>query len=207
MKLALEPYRDQAPSWPASGRHVMAQFDDASVVVYQAYKPAIGRFAAENGRFGGGFSFTRMTWIKPNFLWMMYRSGWGTKADQEVTLAVRLTRAGFESFLADAVPSSFVPALYATRGAWNEAVAASDVRLQWDPDHDPAGRPLERRAIQLGLRRGALERYATSALLGIEDVSAFVAEQRGRAPEELVVPRERVYPVPAALRARLGLDE
>ncbi|WP_141653813.1 DUF4291 family protein, partial [Erwinia billingiae] len=25
------------------------------------------------------FSMTRMTWIKPSFLWMMYRSGWGMK--------------------------------------------------------------------------------------------------------------------------------
>jgi len=24
----------------------------------------------------------RMTWIKPNFLWMMYRSGWASKKNQ-----------------------------------------------------------------------------------------------------------------------------
>jgi len=27
-----------------------------------------------------------MSWIKPNFLWMMYRCGWGTKEGQQVTL-------------------------------------------------------------------------------------------------------------------------
>ncbi len=37
-----------------------------------------------------------MTWIKPSFLWMMYRCGWGTKADQETVLAVEIDRAGFD---------------------------------------------------------------------------------------------------------------
>ena len=27
------------------------------------------------GRFGSRFSMNRMTWIKPSFLWMMYRCG------------------------------------------------------------------------------------------------------------------------------------
>jgi len=46
-----------------------------------------------------------MSWVKPNFLWMMYRSGWGIKDNQEVTLALRISRAFFDSLLADAVPS------------------------------------------------------------------------------------------------------
>ena len=83
-KLRTEPYVAQTERWPKSGRHILAQFDDASVVVYQAYRPSIGRHAAEHGYFGGDFSLSRMSWIKPNFLWMMYRSGWGTKEGQEV---------------------------------------------------------------------------------------------------------------------------
>ena len=51
------------------------------------------------------------------------------------------------------------------------AVANSDVRLPWDPDHDPSGAPLERHAIQLGLRGGILAKYAGEWLLGIEDVT------------------------------------
>jgi hypothetical protein len=38
------------------------------VVVYQAYRPEIGHFAAQHGYFGGSFSLDRMSWIKPNFL-------------------------------------------------------------------------------------------------------------------------------------------
>ena len=91
MSLITEPYSAQNARWPGSGRHILAQFDAESVVVYQAYNPAIGQFAARHGYFGGDFGMSRMSWIKPNFLWMMYRSGWGTKENQEVTLAVRLS--------------------------------------------------------------------------------------------------------------------
>lgn len=37
-----------------------------------------------------------MTWIKPSFLWMMYRCGWGTKEGQETVLAVDISRRGFD---------------------------------------------------------------------------------------------------------------
>ena len=127
------------------------------------------------------FSLGRMSWIKPNFLWMMYRSGWGTKEGQEVTLAVRLRRDAFDEILRLAVHSTFVPEVYETDEAWKRAVAGSDVRLQWDPDHGPSGNPVERRAIQLGLRGDVLARYAREWLLGVEDISDFVAEQRANA--------------------------
>src|SRR6476469_8467285 len=112
MKLKTEPYSEQRKRWPASGRHILAQFDAESVVVYQAYRPEIGRFAARHGYFGGAFSLGRMSWIKPNFLWMMYRSGWGTKPGQEVTLAVRIRRSGFDHLLHAAVHSSFNADVY-----------------------------------------------------------------------------------------------
>lgn len=211
MKIPTEPYPEQARRWPASGRHVMAHFDADSVVVYQAYRPAIGHHAARHQAFGGEFSFTRMSWIKPNFLWMMYRSGWGTKPGQEVTLAVRIRRAAFDALLRDAVHSSFDAGAYADHAAWSDAVARSSVRLQWDPDHDPAGGRLERRAIQLGLRGDVLARYAREWIVDIEDVSDFVAEQRAHASagawDRLRTPREDVYPVADVETAsRLGIS-
>jgi hypothetical protein len=210
MPLITEPYTTQEARWPRVGRHILAQFDAESVVVYQAYNPAIGHFAALHGYFGGGFGMNRMSWIKPNFLWMMYRSGWGTKENQEVTLAVRLGRDAFDEVLRQAVHSTFVPEVYGSQEAWKQAVAGSDVRLQWDPDHDPAGRPVERRAIQLGLRGEVLARYAQDWLLGIDDISDFVREQRANAVESyerLVTPREQVYPAadPEVAR-RLGVS-
>ncbi len=105
------------------------------------------------------------------------------------------------------MPSSYTDVLYPTREAWQAAVASSAVRLQWDPDHDPAGVPQERRAIQLGLRGEFLRRFGTERLVSVEDVSELVARERSRAgpgTRELMTPRERVYPLPSSLAARLG---
>lgn len=209
----LEPWQSQTARWPRAGRHVLARFDADSVWVYQAYRPSIGHHAARCRSLGGPeFSFSRMSWIKPNFLWMMFRSGWGTKEGQEVVLAVRLARAGFDALLAAAVPSAWgaTPDRFATQAEWQAAVRDSDVRLQWDPDHHPCGAPLERRALQLGLRGQALRRYAGEWTLDIEDVSPLVAEQRAhvqaRAWDRLVTPREEVYPVAPATAAILGMS-
>ena len=90
MRLITEPYNEQTAKWPQEGRVILAQFDAQSIVVYQRNRSEIGHFAAKHGYFGGEFKFSRMSWIKPNFLWMMYRSGWGTKSGEEVTLAIRL---------------------------------------------------------------------------------------------------------------------
>ena len=209
MNLVTEPYLTQTARWPERGRHILAQFDDDSVIVYQAYRPAIGHFAAQHGYFGGEFSLSRMSWIKPNFLWMMYRCGWASKEGQEVVLAVRLKRPAFDEILRRAVHSSFVPEVYESESAWKAAVGRSDVRLQWDPDHDPSGPPVERRAIQLGLRGEVLTKYAREWLLGIEDVSEFVREQRehARSPiDRLITPKEEVYPVTdPEVASRLGV--
>jgi hypothetical protein len=87
MRLLIEEYAKQNQRWSQQGRVILAQSDADPVIVYQAYRPSIGHFAAEHGHFGGGgFSMSRMTWIKPNFLWMMYRSGRGTNEGQEFTL-------------------------------------------------------------------------------------------------------------------------
>jgi Domain of unknown function (DUF4291) len=210
VKLLTEPYLNQVSNWPKTGRHILAQFDEDTVVVYQAYRPAIGLFAAEHGYFGGEFSLNRMSWIKPNFLWMMYRSGWGTKPGQEVTLAVSLRRSAFDQILASAVHSNFVPEVYESATAWEQAVKNSAVRLQWDPDHHPSGAKLERRAIQLGLRGNVLASYARDWIVDIEDISEFVQQQRqslGQSLPELLTPSETVYPaIDPDVCQRLGLS-
>lgn len=209
--LKTELHQTQRDRWPKSGKHILAQYDDEIIVVYQAYSPAIGRLAAETGRFGDNWSRTRMSWIKPNFLWMMFRCGWGMKENQEVVLGIRLRREGFDNILQEAVHSSHVPEVYASREQWEDAVRHSNVRLQWDPDHHPSGAKLERRAIQLGLRGRALERFADEWIVGIEDISGFVAEQRDFVRNgsigNLVTPQEEVYPIQDKLVAeKLGVD-
>jgi hypothetical protein len=209
MYLPTGPYLVQAARWPRAGRHILAQFDKDSVIVYQAYRPAIGQFAAKHGYFGGPFSLGRMSWIKPNFLWMMYRAGWATKEGQERILAIRLSRTFFDELLRSAVPSSHDPQRFPSEEAWRNAVASSDVRLQWDPDHDPGGRALERRAIQLGLRGDTLRRYGEREALSITDMTDFVAGQRAFVQGDfgqLQIPGESVYQPEAAAARSAGID-
>lgn len=204
MKLTTEQYEIQTARWPSEGQHILAHYDDESIVVYQAYRQSIGRFAIENGYLGGPeFSLSRMSWIKPNFLWMMYRSGWGTKEGQETTLGLRISRKFFEKILEQSVVSSYDPAHAESRGHWQREVQESDVRLQWDPDHSPSGAKLARRAVQLGLRGDILRLFAKAELFEVIDLSDFVAVQRANAADNLsslVTPRELVY-LPASIEA------
>ena len=208
--LSFKPYITQQAAWPTAGRHILAQFDAESVIVYQAFRSAIAEEAVALQRFGPSFSLSRMSWIKPNFLWMMFRCGWATKLDQERVLALRLRRSFFERLLQAAVPSTFSADAWPSERAWQDAVRLSDVRLQWDPDHGPSGNPVARRAIQLGLRGPTLAEFAGPALLQVQDITEVVARERAHvvAPYELLqTPSESVFrPKDAATVTALGLD-
>ncbi|WP_431164968.1 DUF4291 domain-containing protein [Tenacibaculum halocynthiae] len=197
MKLKTKLYKEQIKEWPNEGHHIMAQYDDEKVIVYQSYRPAIGNFAMNNQYFGGPFKYTRMTWIKPNFLWMMYRNGWGTKEGQEIVLAIHLKREAFERYLSKAVYSNYQEDIYTTRENWQEQVKNSSIRLQWDPDHNPYGDKIDRRAIQIGIRNNEIIKYATEDIIEIEDISQFVKEQHqhvlNKELDKLIVPEEKPY--------------
>lgn len=211
MELRTTPWAAQQATWPARGRHILAQHDEEHVVVYQAYRPEIADHVVRHQRFGGPWSVDRMTWIKPSFAWMMYRCGWATKPGQERVLALWLPRDVFEvEILARAVHSGYDPERYESHAAWQAAVKRSDIRLQWDPDHGPKGQALERRAIQLGLRGAATRAFAQAWVRHIEDVTDFVVAQRQHldALERLQAPVESVLAVRSpATRAWLGLSE
>ena len=197
MKLRIKNYQQHKQQWPKQGQHILAQYDSDSIIVYQAYKRSIGHFAAKNQFFGGNFSYNRMTWIKPNFLWMMYRSGWGTKVGQEVTLAIRLKRFVFDKYLSLAVASSFVQSSIDHHEKWKASIAGSEIRLQWDPDHNPHGAKEVRKAIQLGIRGTQLNDFKGEGILEIEDISEFVNEQRELVNthqlNDLLTPEENIY--------------
>ncbi len=208
--LRLRPYIDQVESWPERGRVILAQYDEETIVVYQATSHSAGRYAVRHGRLGGpGFRPERMIWIKTSFLWMMHRSGWGTRPGQTAVLAIWLRREAFDSLLAQAVHAQFVPELYESKAAWQAALEDSEVRLQWDPDHDPRGMKLRRRTIHLGLRGETLRRFASEWIVHIEDIGDLARQQAEYAhePEFLLIPAERLYPVrDRALARRLQLD-
>ena len=59
---------------------IRAVYGEHTIRVYQAYSDPIADAALAHGTFvSPPFKMERMTWIKPSFLWMMYRAGWGLK--------------------------------------------------------------------------------------------------------------------------------
>ena len=156
---------------------VLAHHDARHLTVYQAYAPAIGEAAARAGTLRvPGFSLARMTWIKPSFLWMMYRSGWGRKANQECVLALQLTHEGFADLLRGATLASFDPATHPSREAWQASLGERPNRVQWDPDKDLHFKPTERRAIQLGIAPAFVPRFVDEMVTELRDVTPLARE-------------------------------
>jgi hypothetical protein len=193
-------------------RQIRAVFDENSVTVYQAYSPAIAEPAVRAGRFVPPFKRERMTWIKPSFLWMMYRCGWAMKPGQERVLAVSISRAGFEWALANASLSHYVRGLHADRADWQRQLKSAPTRVQWDPERDLRLRELPYRSLQLGLGGAAVPRYVDEWTTGITDVTGLAREIRGRLDvgdepgAAALLPAEQLYPLPDSIRARLGAD-
>ncbi|MGW7267900.1 DUF4291 domain-containing protein [Streptomyces sp. NPDC054842] len=199
---------DQHASTPPKFE-VRARHTPSTVTVYQAYRPGIGGPAARAGRFPSTWKRDRMTWIKPSFLWMMYRCGWGAKEGQETVLAVEIDRAGFEWALRNACLSHYVPALHEDQQAWKRQLRQAPARVQWDPERDLRLAPLPYRSLQLGLAGEAAARYADEWIVGIEDVTPLAHEVHAhvRAGEldlaAALLPEERPYPLDEPVLAHL----
>jgi len=88
-------------------KQIRAVYDESTIRVYQAYSDSIADSALKNGTFvSPPFKLERMTWIKPSFLWMMYRAGWGYKdSGQKRVLAIDITYDGFAWALTNSCPS------------------------------------------------------------------------------------------------------
>ncbi|MFD9291329.1 DUF4291 domain-containing protein [Streptomyces sp. NPDC060030] len=155
---------------------IRARHTDSTVTVYQAYRPAIGLPAARDGRFPPAWKRDRMTWIKPSFLWMMYRCGWGTKEGQETVLAVEITREGFGWALENAELSHYVRGVHPDRATWQRDLRRSPTRVQWDPERDLHLNTLPYRSLQLGLSGEATRRYADEWLVSVTDVTPLARE-------------------------------
>jgi hypothetical protein len=207
--------------WPTGGvrptlyamkephRGIRALHTASTITVYQAYSPEIGLPAIRDGRFPAAWKPDRMTWIKPSFLWMMYRSDWGTGPGQETVLAVEIARDGFDWALRHACLSSYVRGLHPDRGTWQRDLKRAPARVQWDPERDLQLRPLAHRSLQLGLSGEASSRYADEWIVSISDVTPLAREIRafvGRGDLDSatrLLPQEQPYPAGDELLAHL----
>lgn len=145
---------------PTPPQHeIRALHTDTTVTVYQAYAPSLGLPAARDGRFPSAWKRDRMTWIKPSFLWTMYRCGWATKEGQETVLAVDIAREGFDWALANAELSHHERGVHPDLTTWKRSLRHAPTRVQWDPERDLHLNRLPYRSLQLGLAGEAARRY------------------------------------------------
>lgn len=191
-------YLEYYKNIPPKGQVILGQQTEEFIVVYQAYNKQIAEDATSNQKLGGNhFSYNRMSWIKPNFFWMMYRCGWAEKENQENVIAIWIKKSDFETILDNAVYSSFQENIYQSREQWQSELQQKEVRLQWDPDHDPFGNKQERRAIQLGLKGHILKKFGEEMIQKIENITDFVKAQKQFVTkneiENLIVPIETLY--------------
>ncbi|KAH7400900.1 hypothetical protein DE146DRAFT_478113 [Phaeosphaeria sp. MPI-PUGE-AT-0046c] len=196
-------------------RQIRAHHTSTTITVYQAYNTEIADAANEQQKLDASpkFSTTRMTWIKPSWAWMLYRSGYSYKdAGQERILALTLTHAAFLSLLKKAKLSHHPKANIEAGGE-----SQASVRVQWDPERTIRLERLPYRSIQIGVP-GALVGELLKGIVKIEDVT-----KRARAlkkvldmtdhidGEELIaqgfVVKEQVFDVDEALEELLGMTE
>jgi hypothetical protein len=152
-------------------RQIRAVYDEHTIRVYQAYSDEIAEAALARGTFiSPPFKMERMTWIKPSFLWMMYRAGWGYKdAGQRRILAIDISREGFEWALVHSCPSH--PEASMSKDDWAKLKGTSPVRIQWDPERDLHLQPLPHRAIQIGISEEAVSLYVSQWIRKITDIT------------------------------------
>jgi hypothetical protein len=207
-----EKYTEQVNRLPKTGRQIIGRKEGEHIIVYQAFNKNISDYAISHQQFGGShYSFTRMSWIKPGFLWMMHRAGWAAKENQQAILAITLPLVHFKTILEQATISSYDKNLFATEAEWKKELNATEVRLQWDPDHDPMGIKQERKAIQLGLKGAILKQFCTEWITQIEDITDFVREQHSHVVnhelDKLSVPFEEVINLEdSGIEQRIGIN-
>lgn len=178
-------------------REIRAVFDEETITVYQAYKKEIAIPAVDNQTFVAPFKIERMTWIKPSFLWMMYRCGWAQKEGQERVLAIKIKREGFQWVLDNACLSHFDSEIHDSREEWKAKLQNTPVRIQWDPERDINLEKLDYRSIQIGLSGEAVYKYVNEWIVSIKDITPLCTKIKaliGKNPTEAkkLLPKERI---------------
>ncbi len=141
----------------------------------------------------------------------MERNNWGKKPGQEHILAVRITRQGWEDALSQAVLTSFERGVYRDHDDWRRQLTEATVHVQWDPERTVRGASLPYRSIQVGLSRHIIRRYVEEWTVEIRDITPLVRKlstliESGNASNaQDLLPRERIYPLPAPIAHRLGM--
>ncbi|ORX98745.1 ATP-dependent RNA helicase DHX8, partial [Clohesyomyces aquaticus] len=204
-----------SPTTPIRFRQIRAAYTPTTITVYQAYNKSIATAAVSSQKLDASphFSLSRMTWIKPSWAWVLYRSGYSYKDSRQTNiLAITLTRDAYLGLLRNAV---------LTHGQVGKApMKADSVRVQWDPERSMRMGKLRYRSIQIGIPAVRVPEYL-EGIVKIEDVTerarelkrVIDEEEKGKGKrasmEELVerglVPVEREFEVDEELRGILKM--
>ena len=205
-------------------REIRADYDDNYITVYQAYSASIAESAVASQKLNSSpdFKVGRMTWVKPSWAWMMYRSGYSYKDPRQCRiLALKMKHEHFNGLLERGVLSTHVPATPNDSSSAEQKPRrerSTEVRVQWDPERTVKLGVLPYRSIQIGIPGGLSETWVTEWIQQIEDVTdrarrlkKLLDEQPDIAGEELLklglVPVERPFPVPQSIREKLRMDD
>lgn len=191
-------------------REIRATFDNETITIYQAYNEAIALAALQAQKFVPPFSFNRMTWIKPSFLWLMERSGWGRKPNQECILAIKIKRSFWEEALSNAVLTHPEKTLYQEDALWEKLFSEAKIYVQWDPERNLQGVKLPYRSIQVGVSRFWAEKY-NEAIVSIENLTTLAHKidqlrKEGKTENaKKLLPTEKIYPLPKEIGEKIGI--
>ncbi len=194
-------------------RQIRAVYNEKTIRIYQAYSHPIAEAALKAGIFvTPPFKMDRMTWIKPSFLWMMYRAGWAEKIGQERILAIDITRDGFEWALDHSCLSHFESGIYNSHEEWLGVKKNAPVRIQWDPERDISLNKLGYRSIQIGLSREASKQYVNEWIMGLKEITPLCIKIRKTLKDKDItkamkmLPKEEIYPLPDSISIKIGIQ-
>jgi hypothetical protein len=176
------------------------EWDEEGVWFYQAFNNTIADYAIKHQQLGGDdFNPHRMTWVKPSFAWVLYRSGYGRKHNQVRVLKLKIRHESLARLL--------------SRCSCKHGGGGSKGRVQWDPARDIMSadgkeprKMQRRRAIQIGLKAELSQLYVNS-VVAIEDVTTLAHtvgdahKSRSKEAMDALVPRlpvERPYMPPCS---------
>ncbi|NME72302.1 DUF4291 domain-containing protein [Flammeovirga aprica] len=192
-------------------QEIRAVYDKETITVYQAYNKSIALPAIKNQKFESPFSFNRMTWVKPSFLWLMERSNWGTKSNQEYILGIKIKREYWEKVLSLGVLTDPDKDTYKSGYEWEKLFKDAKVHIQWDPERTLKGGKLTERTIQVGISRFLIEEYNQEWIDEIVDMTPLVKKMNllrksGKHKElKRFLPIEKLYPLPVTIEKKIGI--
>jgi len=192
-------------------QEIRADYDRQTITVYQAYHKNIALPAIKNNRFEKPFSFNRMTWIKPSYLWLMERSNWANKSNQEYILGIKIKRESWEKALSLGILTHPDKEIYKSGFEWEEKFKNATVHIQWDPERTLKGGKLQERSIQVGISRHLIEEFNTEWVQEIVDLTPLTKKinqlrKLGKYKEaKRLLPKEKVYPVTSEIETRIGV--